>query len=55
MVSCLTPSARVTEPSALLAMPAGAVAPSAGTGGQVVAQVPEQLDLAGSGVSLSKR
>lgn len=55
MVSCLVPSARVTEPSLLLSMPAGALAPSAGTTGQVVAQEPEQLDFDGSGVSLSKR
>lgn len=55
MVSCLVPSARVTEPSADWSVPAAAFTPSAGTAGQAFAQSPSQLDLGGLAVSLSKR
>src|SRR3954452_24389680 len=55
MVSCLLPSVRVTSPSRALSMPAPAVASSAGTGGQVEAQSPSQVDVGGSAVSASKK
>src|SRR5690606_3820764 len=55
MVSCLVPSDRVTSPSRASSMPSPAVASSAGTGGQVAAQSPSQLDLGGFAASWSKR
>src|SRR5690348_12846306 len=55
IVSCLVPSERVTSPSSALSTPVAATAPSAGTGGQAVAQSPSQFDFGGSAVSFSKR